>query len=495
MTMRMGHSLAFASSCIHTGDYPGAELACRQILEWDPAVGEAWFVLAVASQLMGRIADSVKYYRNSVRFTPGNPEAWNNLGASLSSLKRPEEAERALRRALEMEPGYAQAHNNLGNALQAQGRFDEALDCYHCALDFKPDYFEVYDHVGLVLQCQGRLEEAADWFTRALERAPENGAIHMNYALTCLQRGEFARGWQEYEWRFRCREHPILAQGMPLWDGSPLDGRRILLWAEQGLGDTIQFIRYAPAVAQRGGFVVVSCPRPLVGILATCPGVTEVVPEGTTQTEFACHAPLMSLPRIFGTTLESIPSGVPYLSADGRLARLCGEEPGTFVGFKIGIAWQGNPDHKKDRLRSFHSARFEPLAGVPGVRLFSLQKGPGSEQLKEASCRFPVTDLGSNVEDFMDTAAVLKNLDLVITPDTSLAHLAGALGVPVWVTIPFASDWRWLMDREDTPWYPTMRLFRQRRWGDWDEVFGRIVREIREVVEAKPHENGNLCSA
>ena len=304
----------------------------------------------------------------------------------------------------------------------------------------------------------------------------------MNYALTCLQRGDFERGWNEYEWRFRCREHPLLAQGIPPWDGSPLDGRRILLWAEQGLGDTIQFIRYAPAVARRGGRVVVACPRPLVRILTSCPGVAQVIPEGTEQLDCACQAPLMSLPRIFGTALKTIPSSIPYLTADPGLLALWSDVLGRFDGFKVGIAWQGNPDHKKDRHRSFPLARFEVLASIPGVKLFALQKGPGTEQIEKLAGRLLLTDLAGRLDDFMDTAAVLQNLELVITPDTSLAHLAGALGVPVWVAIPFAADWRWLLARDDTPWYPTMRLFRQRRWGDWDDVFGRMVQELSSVV-------------
>ena len=212
---------------------------------------------------------------------PGNAEAWNNLGASLSTLRRPEEAEPCLRRALEIEPGYAQAHNNLGNALQALGRFDEALESYHRALHFKPDYSKFTNMWAWSCSARDGWPRPSTGSPRPWSGLPSLGAVHMNYALTCLQRGDFARGWTEYEWRFRCREHPVLAQGIPPWDGSPLDGRRILLWAEQGLGDTIQFIRYAPAVAQRGGRVIVTCPRPLVRIVATCPGVVQVIPEGT----------------------------------------------------------------------------------------------------------------------------------------------------------------------------------------------------------------------
>ena len=273
-----------------------------------------------------------------------------------------------------------------GQRLAAQGLFDGALDAYHRALHYKPDYVEVYDHVGLVLQCQGRIAEAIDWFTRALEQAPEAGRPH-ELCPGMPAAGGFARGWAEYEWRFRCREHPILAQGMPLWDGSRLEGRRILLWAEQGLGDTLQFVRYASAVAAQGGHVVVSCPPAAMSVVGTCPGVSQVIREGTPQTGFACHAPLMSLPRIFATTLETIPASIPYLSADPARASRWGGELGRYDGFKIGIAWQGNTDHKKDHLRSFRLERFEALGRIPGVRLFSLQVGSSTKQLQEISDR------------------------------------------------------------------------------------------------------------
>ncbi len=470
--------LVFAGACIHTGDYPSAERACREILEWDPGVGDAWFVLGVATQLRGKLADSVAYYRNAVRFVPGHAEAWNNMGASLSTLRRPEEAEPCLRKALELEPRYAQAHNNLGNVLGAQGRFDEAVASYLRALELKPDYAEVFDHLGLVLQAQGKLDEAIGWFDKAIENAPESGTIHMNCALACLQRGDFARGWTEYEWRFRCREHPVLDQGRPFWDGSPLDGRTVLLWAEQGLGDAIQFIRFAPAVAQCGGRVFVSCPKSLTALLATCPGVDAAFAEGSPAPEYDCHAPLMSLPRLLKTTVETIPAQVPYLTADPAAVARWHEELGPVDGLKVGIAWQGNPDHKKDRQRSFRLDLFERLARIDGVRLFSLQKGAGAEQLDRAAGLFPIVDLGRRLGDLADTAAVIRNLDLIIAPDTALAHLAGALGVPVWVAVQFSSDWRWLLGREDSPWYPTMRLFRQHRWNDWDEVFERIGQEL-----------------
>ena len=471
-------SLALAGAYLQAGDWPRAELASRQVLAADPSLGDAWFILGVASQLLGKIHESVDFYCNAVKLAPYNAEAWNNLGASYSTLRRPEEAEPCIRQALRLAPDYPQAHNNLGNALQAQGKHDEAMASYRRALYFKPDYHAAYDHLGLVLHAQGRLAEAVDCYGQALHLAPGYAVAHMNRALAWLQMGDFARGWEEYEWRWRCPEHPVPDLDVPVWDGSPLDGRTILLRAEQGLGDTIQFIRYASLVNRRGGRVVVSCPGSLARLMASAPGVDRVVPEEPPDFEFACHVPMMSLPRILGTTLRTIPAQVPYLSPEPALALKWARELEATDCLKVGIAWQGNPDHKKDRLRSFMLNRFEPLARIPGVRLFSLQKGFGSEQLQEVSGGFPITDLGSRLDDFMDAAAVVANLDLLILPDTALAHLSGALGVPCWVALPLASDWRWLLAREDSPWYPTMRLFRQARWGDWDDVFSRITHEL-----------------
>jgi hypothetical protein len=253
----------------------------------------------------------------------------------------------------------------------------------------------------------------------------------------------------------------------------------VLLWAEQGLGDTLQFIRYAADVKERGGRVIVTCPQALTSLVATCPGTDQVIAQGSPVPDYDYHVPLMSLPRIFGTSLETIPNQVPYLFTEpAKEARWRGEL-GSVSGVKVGIAWQGNPDHKKDRQRSFPLGRFEALARVDGIHLFSLQKGFGAGQLDELTNRFPILGLGPRLDTFADTAAVVRNLDLVITPDTAVAHLAGALGVPVWVPLPFASDWRWLLKREDSPWYPTMRLYRQERWGDWDRVFERIECDLK----------------
>jgi Flp pilus assembly protein TadD len=481
--MAIQEGLALAGACLQAGDLARAEQLCRRIVQLDPGSAQAWFVLGVVCQLSGRAEDSVDCYRSSLRLVPANAEAWNNLGVSLQSLRRSEEAAPCFREALRFEPGYAQAHNNLGNALQAQGMLDEAAACYLRALHYKPDYAGAYDHLGLVLQAQGRLAEAVECHDRAIRLAPGLAEPHLNRAMAWLQMGDFARGWCEYEWRSRCRASGIRSFDQPVWSGAPLEGRTILLHTEQGLGDAIQFIRYAPWVKLRGGHVLLASQQPLERLMARCAGVDRVIEDGASWPPFDCHAPLLSLPRIFETTLETVPAEIPYLAVDQTLENHWGVQLGLMDGFKIGVAWQGSPGHKKDRQRSFRLAELEPLSRVPGVRLFSLQKGFGAEQLADGSCGFPIVDLGSGLEDLMDTAAAIKALDLVITPDTALAHLAGALGAPVWVALPVAADWRWLLGREDSPWYPTMRLFRQARWGDWSELFKRMANQLNTEVK------------
>ena len=328
------------------------------------------------------------------------------------------------------------------------------------------------------LRAQGKLTESVATYERALQVKPDHPQVRMSRATLLAPDGRVRRGWAEYEWRLKCKEFSIPAFREPLWDGSPLEGRTILLYADHGMGDSIQFIRYAQMVEARGGRVVVACQQPLARLMATCPGVDEVVAEGSLLPDFACYAPLMSLPRILGTSLATIPGEVPYLTADSTLVEQWHRELAPGGGFRIGIAWQGNPRYRRDHQRSFRLAQLEPLAQVAGVRLFSLQKGVGTDQIADVNERFAVSDFGGRFTDFMDTAALIRNLDVVITLDSSLAHLAGALGVPTWVAIPVAADWRWLTDRVDSPWYPTMRLFRQKGWGDWDEVFTRMAAEL-----------------
>ena len=292
-----------------------------------------------------------------------------------------------------------------------------------------------------------------------------------------LLQGDFEQGWPEYEWRLLSRSGHSQASlpATAAQDGSPLAGRTLLLHAEQGLGDTLQFIRYAARVPRDGGRVIVECQPPLLRLLAGLPHIDQVVPQARAGTlpDFDVEAPLPSLPGIFRTTLANIPADIPYLRADAGLVAHWQRELEPLSGFKVGIAWQGSPENKGDRRRSVPLARFAALAEVAGVSLCSLQVGAGTEQLAEA--RFAIQDLGSRFKDFADAAAAVENMNLVVCVDTSLAHLAGAMGKPVWLALPFAPDWRWLLDRQDSPWYPSMRLFRQERPGDWDGVFARLA--------------------
>jgi Tfp pilus assembly protein PilF len=462
------------------GDLDRAEQAYRLVIAHAPSTAHAWFMLGATFQVRGRLEEAVASYQQAVKRSPNHSEAYNNLGVALHALRRTEEAIAVLRRALAVAPDYPEAYNNLGNAMRAQGEFDEAEACYRRALALKPDYAEARHNLGNALKSRGQVAEALACYDQALAIQPDRAEVHLSRALTHLEMGDFAQGWPEYEWRLKCPQFAIPHFPQPRWDGRPLAGKTILLYADHGLGDALQFIRYAPMVREQVGRVVVVSRAPIARLLATCAGVDLVVVEGGPMPDCDVYAPLMSLPGIFGTEASSIPAEVPYLSVDPDLVNTWADELALSDDLCIGIAWRGNPGHARDHARSFPLERFETVARRPGVRLFSLQKGDGSEQIAEVADRFPITDLGGRLDDLMDTAAVLTNLDLAIVPDTSLAHLAGALGVPVWVALMQEADWRWMSDRNDSPWYPTMRLFRQRRRGDWEDVFDRIAAALDE---------------
>jgi Tfp pilus assembly protein PilF len=470
---------------VQAGDWSRAEEVYRKVLEANPCVAQAWYLLGAVNQVRGQLDESVAHYEQALRLVPDFAEVHNNLALTLQRRGKRAEAVSHLRLAIQSKPDYAEAFNNLGNALQDQGELDEAIACYQRAIHLDPNYAEAHNNLGNALRAGGQLGGAVASYDRALQLQPDHAQVHLSRALAWLQMGDYDRGWPEYEWRLKCPEYAIPMFRQPLWDGAPLRGRAILLYADHGLGDALQFIRYAPLVQDRGGRVLVASRRPTARLMASCRGIEQVVSEGEDLPPFDDYAPLMSLPGILGTTVARIPAEVPYLAADAALVAQWRSELAALDGFRIGIAWQGNPQYQTDRRRSFRLALFERVACVPNVRLFSLQKGFGREQLDEVESRFAVTDLDNRLDDFMDTAAVMMNLDLVIAPDTSLAHLAGALGVPVWVALPFVSDWRWMTDRDDSPWYPTMRLFRQKRWGDWEGVFERIAGELEKVLRTR----------
>lgn len=448
---------------------------CRQALRLKPDLTEAHYNLGAARFAQRRWEEAAGSYRQAIALRPGHAEAHRYLGTTLRELGHTDEAIASFGEALRLKGDFAEAHGELAMALAQRGDLDGALASCREVLRLRPNLASAHLYAGFVLRQLGRRSEALACCDRALELQPDLPDARRNRAMLWLLEGKLGEGWAEYEWRWKCPEFPPRTFQQPLWDGSPLEGKTVLLLAEQGLGDTLQFIRYAPLVRDRDGRVVVACQRPLVTLLSRCEGVEQVVAQGDPLPPFDVHAALLSLPRIVGTTLDSIPADVPYIKSDPLMVAHWREELGGVRDFKIGIAWQGSPAHCGDRWRSVPLSYFAPLAAIEGVRLYSLQKNDGHEQLGQVSFGDRIVDLASRLESFADTAAAMKNLDLVICCDTSVAHLAGALALPVWLALPSVPDWRWLLDRDDTPWYPTMRLFRQHRRGDWQDVFARII--------------------
>jgi tetratricopeptide (TPR) repeat protein len=504
------------SVCLSTGRFGEAAAAFRQVLYSCPYVGEVHNDLGVALAQQGFLDEALGAFRDAIAAQPDYPTAHNNLALVFLMRKQPAEAAANARRAIELDHGFVDAHIRLGEALRVAGKLDEAIESLRHALRLQPDSADAHNNLGIAIAQTGQEELAKSYFRRAIELrpnflrgysnlgtalqntahfaealscyevalqwAPGDPQLHCNRALIWLRLGDLERGWPEYEWRLRCPGVPDPGLTQPRWHGQPIEGRTILLYGEQGVGDTIHFIRYAPLVRQRGAAVLVACSESVIPLFRTCHGVDRLVASERPLPDFDVYAPLASLPGIFGTTLANVPAPVPYLSADERLVESWGKRltPAP-AGKKIGIAWQGSPGHPDDYRRSAPLSAFSPLAQLPGVRLFSLQRGAGSDQLQPVIHAWPITDLAEldqGAGAFMDTAAVMKNLDLVVTVDTAIAHLAGALAVPVYVALAYVADWRWLVDREDTPWYPTMRLFRQRQAGNWPDVFERIATAV-----------------
>jgi hypothetical protein len=370
-----------------------------------------------------------------------------NEGVDLALERRYEEALALFRQALQLWPEYPEAHHNIALSYTEQARFEKSIVHYREAIRLRPDYFDP----------------------------------HYNLSHVLLLRGDFEEGWREYEWRWWRPGIQPYSYTVPYWDGRPLGGATILLHCEQGLGDAIQFLRYGHLVRARGGIIAFGCPPALAPLASTCAGLDHIFPWGATGIAHV-HAPLLSLPRIFGTTLATIPAQVPYLAAPADLAAWWGRQLAGERKYRVGIVWQGNSQHVRDHQRSIPLAKFARLVDVPGVALYSLQVGEGIEQL--AGSGLPITDLGSRFDpaSLTDLAGVLVNLDLLVGVDTAPVHLAGALGVPVWVLLATVPDWRWLLDTSDSPWYPTARLFRQRETGNWSNVFEEVAQALREQV-------------
>jgi tetratricopeptide (TPR) repeat protein len=406
---------------------------------------------------LGRLEEAAQLFEQVINVVPENAEVQRNFGDALRKLGKLAAAEEHCKRAIALAPTDADAHLNLGNALYDAGKVGEAIRCYKQAIALRP----------------------------------EHAISKMNLAIAQLKSGDLLSGWKNYEWRWNQK----LARGQkrefvqPLWRGEPIQGRRILLYGEQGLGDCIQFLRYVPMVHAAGGKIVLEIPCRLKRLVAQLPGIEESVAFGDLLPSFDWQCPLVSLPLVFGTDLDSIPGTAPYLKVPSDACQKAQSYPWPSGALRVGLAWAGNPRNQNDKFRSMPFACFQTLSSIQGLSFFSLQLGEALEQLTQSGA--PVTDLAPLTADMADTAAFIANLDLVITVDTSIAHLAGALAKPVWILLASNADWRWMAEREDSPWYPTARLFRQSALGDWNGVMDRVVSCLTSLLASQANDGSS----
>lgn len=457
--------------------------AFQRALALQSDYSEAWCGLGNALQKQERHRESIEAFRHAIALRPTYTAALNNLGNVLLAEGQADEAASIFRRLVTLQPDLPEPHSNLGNALLVQGQVEEAIDEFNCAIALRPDYAQAHSNLANALGQLRQFDLADAGYRRAMELSPDYADARWNLALLQLLRGNYAEGWQNYEARRdtgRRIFHRTFDQ--PLWDVSDLNGRRILLHAEQGFGDAIQFVRYVPLVADRGGQVILHCQPELHLLFQTVRGVQQVITGNDPLPQVDLQCPLITLPLRFGTTLETIPHQVPYLRADQKSIDHWHERLGQLPGnLKVGIAWSGSPGNTKNRERSIDPIALQPLLCIPGITFVSLQKNTGNTPSGSTGSQLNFVDWTNELTDFADTAALIDALDLVITIDTAVAHLAGALARPVWVLLSYTGDWRYLLDRPDSPWYPTMRLFRQPRRGDWNPAINAVARDLDQL--------------
>lgn len=501
-----GIRLNLGAALAATGDRVGAAAAYEAILQRAPDHAGALYNLGNLRRNAGKAAEALDLYRRCVavnphdaraltalgqqltdsgdftgaremlaralRTAPGDAAIWNALGIALWRSGLVESAAAHYGRARRLDPGYGAVLTNQGIALRQLGRQDEALACHRAATERMPESPMVWTNLGVTLVADNRIAEAIDCYDRSLGLAPGNAEATFNRGVARLLTGDFAAGFRDYEARWRRPDVRPLPPGAPLWDGGTVAGKRLLLFAEQGHGDSLQFARYAAPLADAGAEVILQVQPELVRLLQGVPGAAAVVSRNDEAPPHDLRAPLLGLPYLLGTTLDTIPAPGGYLPRPSMPPR---DRPGRL---RVGIAWAGSPTHLNDRNRSCRLADMLALAAHPRIDLVSLQKGEAAGELGRAEAAL-VEDAGGTCKDFMDTARVLAGLDLVVTVDTSVAHLAGALGVRVWVMLPFAPDWRWMLERDGSPWYRTMRLFRRKRADrDFGPVIDAIGREL-----------------
>jgi tetratricopeptide (TPR) repeat protein len=466
-----------ADSYRRLGRHAEADACYERVLSLQPDDPAALCARAEGCLSKGDIDVASVLFRKVAEKFPNDWIGHNGLGVALARQGKIDEAAALYEKAISLAPEHAGPWNNLGYARVRQGKIEEGISAYQKALAIRPDYADAYNNLGNGYLEKLDLEKSLQSYEAALFIEPDHADAHWNRALLHLLKGDFARGWLEYEWRWlkfpQFRRH----FRQPKWDGFDISGKTILVHAEQGFGDTIQFARLMPLVAQRGATVNLECPRELSGLMQHLPGVARTITRGDPIPPFDVHCPLMSLPRALAFSNDSIVSQAPYLQVDENLCQRWAKRLEVYRdSFNVGVVWAGSRIHPRDAHRSMNFNLFAPLSELNGVKLFSLQKSDHSAS--GVSNSNSLVDFTEELHDFSDTAALLLNLDLVIGVDTAVVHLAGALGRPVWTLLPYSPDWRWQLARTDSPWYPTMRLFRQSSPGDWIMVFNQAAAEL-----------------
>lgn len=455
----------------------------------DPGYAEAHFNLGVMYLESKQYPLAITEFRAALHVRPEHPSAWTNLGNAQSALGYHHEALQAYDRALSVDPDFYAAHYNRGLAQRAVGDVSQAITSFETALRINPAQAEGWCSLGVVLQDSGQPERALSCYDRSLSIDPSYAKAAWNKAQVLLLMGHFEEGWRLYEWRWRDDEFtsPLRGFGVPLWLGQfGLKGKSILLHAEQGLGDAIQFARYAQLVKALGATsVLLEVPTPLVSLMNHVQGIDQVIPRGTVLPEFDCHCPLMSLPHALRQPRPWSPSN-PYVRPSGACGHGWGGTIGERAALRVGLVWSGAPKHANDRLRSIPLSRWERLLSLTSLEWVSINYRV-SEQEGRLLQTYQVQEWGTQCSDFLDLSAALEQIDLLITVDSAPAHLAGSIGMPVWTLLPHSPDYRWLLNRSDTPWYPSMRLFRQKQRGDWDGVFEELALELNGLQDRWPH--------
>jgi tetratricopeptide (TPR) repeat protein len=475
------------------GDIQSALNFFGQSAQINPGHAESHYNLGLCHARLGNPAKAIEHYSRAIELKPEHTNSLNNLGAIYFEKRNFEEAERLYRQALEFEPNNNNAICNLGNIKLAQNKPDEAIECYNRAINTKPgediefSFACAYNNIGFVKIEYGQLDEAFHYFDKAIETDPDYVEAYFNKARAYLLQGDFENGWEFYEWRIKRKDFGSRRFLKPRLANQDAAGKTILVYTEQGLGDAIQFIRYLPLLREKGCRIVFECNKILIPLFSGLDWFDAIIPQTTDaepQAEYDYQIPLLSLPYYFKTNISTIPGGVPYVNVYNETVEKWGKIINADKNFKVGIVWAGNPGHIRDHDRSCKITDFLPVFNTNGVSVFILQKGEAAKQVKDILA--PYTDMNRYGFDsegtFYDIAAIIKNLDLVITVDTSIAHLAGALNKPVWTLVTYTPDWRWMLNRNDTPWYPSMKIFRQPEAGNWKAVFNNIKEELTKMI-------------